>query len=140
MPLARNKVAVIQVARQQLGLTDEDYRAMLSNIAGATSSKDLDDDGFEAVMFRLHQLGFRSTWNKANLGYRGAMATPRQVAKIRHLWGQFTDGKGTDASLGKWLEDKFKVSSLRFLEADPARKVIGALNGMAAKKSVRAAA
>ncbi len=138
--IAKSKIAVIQVARQQLGLSDDDYRNILRNCAGVASSKDLGDDGFEAVMFRFSQLGFRSTWNRTNLGYRADMATPRQVAFIRRLWAEYTDGTGTDASLGKWLESKFKVSSIRFIPASSAQKIIGALKGMQTNKRLRSVA
>lgn len=140
MPLSRNKIAVIQVARQQLGLTEEDYRGILRNCGGVASSKDLSDDGFEAVMFRFSQLGFRSTWNRANLGYRAAMATPRQVAFIRRLWADYTGGTGDDASLGKWLDSKFKVSSVRFVPAASAQKIITALMNMKGRKPTGVAA
>ncbi|HYH19126.1 MAG TPA: regulatory protein GemA [Azospirillum sp.] len=139
MALDSKKSSVIHVAVKQLGMTDEDYRSLLFNIAGVRSSRDLDDSSFDAVMFRFHQLGFRSTWNRANYGYRADMATPRQVAAIRKLWGQFTDGKGTDATLGKWLESRFKVASVRFLTAETARKAMGALNVMVKKKGKVAA-
>lgn len=140
MSISRNKIAVIQVARQQLGLTDEDYRSILNNCGGVGSSKDLCDDGFEAVMFRFSQLGFRSTWNKANFGYRTDMATPRQVAYIRNLWKEYTNGTGDDASLGKWLESKFKVSSVRFIPANCAQKIITALKNMQGRKTTGIAA
>lgn len=140
MSLAANKVAVLQVARRQLALTDDDYRAVLFNIGGVRSSKELTDDAFDAVMFRLSQLGFKSDWNQRNFGYRADKATPRQVALIRHLWDQFTSGEGTDETLGKWMEAKFKISSVRFLRAADARKVIGALTAMNAKPKKRKAA
>lgn len=138
--ITHSKIAVIQVARQQLGLSEDDYRSILWNHAGVASSKDLDDNGFEAVMFRLSELGFRSTWNQANLGYRAGMATPRQIAFIRRLWSEYTNGEGTDAALGKWLESKFKVSSIRFIPADRAQKIIGALKSMKANKVTKGAA
>lgn len=134
MALTKKQRAVIHVARAQLGLTESDYRAILVNIAGVESSTELSDDGFEAIMFRFRELGFVSTWNRKNFGYRPGMATPRQVALIRELWASYTDRQGTDASLGIWLDRKFKVSSLRFLPGDTARKVIGALKSMTAAK------
>ncbi len=134
MALTQKHYSVIHVAKAQLGLSDADYRAILLSIAGVESCTQLSDAGFEAVMFRFQELGFVSTWNRANFGYRPGMATPRQVAMIRELWADFTDGQGTDATLGKWLESKFHVSSLRFLPADTARKAIGALKAMTAKR------
>lgn len=135
MALTHKHYSVIHVAKAQLGLSDANYRAILMGVAGVDSSTELSDAGFEAVMFRFQELGFASTWNRKNFGYRPGMATPRQVAMIRELWADFTDGQGTDATLGKWLDSKFHVSSLRFLPSEMARKVIGALKRMTARTS-----
>ena len=67
------------------------------------------------------------------------MATERQVVLIRKLWGDFTGGTGTDVTLGKWLDRTFKVSSIRFVNAETARKAIGALNAMARKTAAAGA-
>lgn len=88
--------------------------------------------------FHFTRLGFISTWNKRNLGYRAGMATPRQVAMIRALWGKFTGGQCDDARLGKWLESKFKVSALRFLDSQTAHKACGALKRMTDKQAGKA--
>jgi len=134
MIMTKEKLAVIHLAKKQLGLSDEAYRQMLSELAGVESAKDLGEHGFEAVMFRFYRMGFQSTWNKRNLGYRRATASPRQVAMIKTLWHQFTEGQGDEASLGKWLEGKFKVSSVRFLDAKTAHKACGALKRMTDKR------
>jgi hypothetical protein len=61
---------------------------------------------------------------------RTGMASPGQTSFIRQLWAECTQGAGTDATLGKWLERQFGVSSLRFVSADLAPKVIGGLKAM----------
>lgn len=134
--MTREKLAVLHVAKKQLGLSDEEYRDILNNFAGVTSAKDLAEHGFEAVMFHFAKLGFKSDWNAKNLGYRSGMASPRQIAMIRKLWALFTNGQGDDASLGKWLEGKFKVSAIRFLDNQSAHKAVGALKRMTANKSL----
>lgn len=133
MSLDKSKLALIHVARKQLGMEEDVYRAMLFHVAGVNSSRDLDDTGFDLIMRHFETIGFQSDWNRANLGYRRGMASPGQVALLRDLWSTFTSGTGTDASLGKWLEGRFKVSALRFLTAEVARKAIGALQKMTAK-------
>jgi phage gp16-like protein len=128
--MTREKLAVLRVAQRQLGLAEDEYRDILRESGQVESAKDLTEHGFEAVMFQFFQMGFISTWNRQHFGYRAGMATPRQVAMVRKLWGIFTKGEGDDASLGKWLAAKFHVSSIRFLNADTARKVCGALKQM----------
>lgn len=136
----RKKIALIQVAKTQLGLTDDDYRAVLKRYGNADSSKDLDDAGFTAVMAHFERCGFTSTAKKRNFGnQRPGMASASQVAKIRTLWSAFTEGTGTDATLGKWLDRTFKVSSIRFVTVETAKKAIGALTAMADKKAAPAA-
>ncbi|MEI7606696.1 MAG: regulatory protein GemA [Rhodospirillaceae bacterium] len=127
------KIALIRVAKSQLGLNDDDYRAVLKRCGNVDSSKDLDLTGFKAVMSYFEQCGFKSTSKKRNFGNRPGMATEKQVVLIRKLWGDFTGGTGTDVTLGKWLDRTFKVSSIRFVNAETARKAIGALTAMARK-------
>lgn len=133
--MTREKLAVLHIAKKKLGLSDDEYRETLNNFAGVMSSKDLSEHGFEAVMFHFCSLGFKSDWNTKNFGYRAGMASPRQIAMIRELWKSFTGDQGDDVSLGKWLEGKFKVSAIRFLDNQSAHKAIGALKRMTANKS-----
>jgi hypothetical protein len=139
VPLADSKVRLIHVARRQLGLAEEDYRSILSLYGGVSSATMLDQDGFTAVMDRFAALGFHSMSKRRPLPVRVGMASPGQVQFIRQLWAEFTQGAGTDASLGTWLERQFKVSALRFVTAELAPKVIAALKVMKTKKAQRAA-
>jgi hypothetical protein len=132
MAIAQKQISLIHVAKSRLGLSDEVYRDILQKVAGVGSSKELDAAGFVAVMDYMEQLGFSSPARARFNGYglRRNMATPAQVRYIRGLWEQFTDGRGTDAALGKWLRNKFGVEALRFIDADLAPKVITALRKM----------
>lgn len=118
-------------------MDDESYRALLRRIAGVESSKQLDMTNFEIVMLEFDRLGFKSDFSKANFGHRPGMATAKQVAFIRKLWADFTDGQGTDSALGKWLQSRFGVSALRFLDAESARKAIGGLANMNSRRSAK---
>jgi hypothetical protein len=140
MTLPRSKLAIVHVAAKQLGLADDDYRALLRRLGGVDSASRLDQAGFDAVMWRLAELGFKSTSPRRPPPLRAGMASPPQTQLIRHLWATYTDGQGTDASLGKWLDGRFKVSALRFVDAGLARKAIAALRHMMAKQARKAAA
>jgi len=135
--LPDGKLRLIHVARRQLDLAEDDYRAILSLYGGVNSATMLDQAGFTSVMARFGELGFRSTSSRRPLPARSGMASPGQVQLIRQLWAEFTEGEGTDATLGKWLERTFKVSALRFVTADLAFKTIGGLKGMKGKQRAR---
>ncbi len=138
MSLTQKQASLIHIAKGQLGLTDEDYRAILSSVAGVQSATQLDNRGFDRLMERFAELGFKSTSRRKPIGTRSGMATNAQVAIIRNLWGQFTNGEGDDTTLGKWLEGRFKVSAVRFLTAELAPKAIAALKNMCARTQPKA--
>ena len=139
MTLSTSKLSIIHVAKSQLGLDDAAYRDLLWNLTGVRSSRELTQGGFELLMQRFAELGFKSTSRLKPLPARSGMATPAQVQKMRALWAEFTDGQGTDLSLGKWLDSHFKVSSVRFVDAELAQSVIGGMVKMAKAKASRAA-
>ena len=76
-------------------------------------------------------LGFAPLEAKGpNYGERPGMASFAQLELIRTIWREYTHGTGTEASLCKWLERSFKITSLRFLTMTDARKAITALKPM----------
>jgi len=134
--IQRDKLALIHVAKSRLQLDDADYRALLARVAGVDSSRDLDDAGFARVMDEFARLGFVSDAVRENLGRRHPlMASPGQVRELRRLWTEYTDGKGDDRSLGKWLDRQGWAKALRFLPAHNAQKAIGALVRMTERKA-----
>lgn len=139
MALDRKKIALIHVAKKQIGLTEDDYRAILSQYGRAGSAADLSPEGFKRVMARLEGLGFKSTSTARPLPDRAGMASAEQTSLMRHLWHEFTNGQGTDATFGKWLEGRFKLSSIRFINARTAPKVIAALRAMVKRRAGKAA-
>ncbi|MGS4946972.1 regulatory protein GemA [Meridianimarinicoccus sp. RP-17] len=130
MPLSTKQLALIHVAKAKLGITEDQYRACLVQIAGVESSKDLDRGGFEALMGFFEYMGFKPLNPRgAVYGDRPGFASSAQVQLIRELWFEYTGG-GQDDTLNKWLLRTFKVSSLRFLKMEQARKAITALKAM----------
>jgi hypothetical protein len=134
--ISNDKKAVIHVARSQVAMDEASYRLMLERVAGVTSSSDLDEAGFTAVMAEFERLGFRSTNGRAQKQQREGMATPAQIGKIRWLWKSYT-GKDDEHALGRWLEKHFHVSHLRFLEDWRAGKAIAILLKMQAHPNAK---
>lgn len=50
MGLSAQKLAVIHIAKKELGLSEEMYREILRKAAGVESAKDLDEEGFRKLM------------------------------------------------------------------------------------------
>ena len=128
--LTHKQISLIHLAKAQLSLDDDVYRAILKQIGGVDSSKDLDRLGFEAVMKYFNAWGFRSTWIRRTYGHRHGMATPGQVEYIHKLWQQYHGGND-EVALNKWLQHSFKISALRFVDRKIAGKAITALKQMA---------
>lgn len=59
-----SQLALIHVAKKELGLQEEDYRSILELYGGVNSAKHLTLEGFERVMGHLERLGFKSTNSK----------------------------------------------------------------------------
>lgn len=54
-----NVIAVINIARQQLGMADADYRAMLVRVTGRSSLRAMTPGQHRAVLEEMKRLGFR---------------------------------------------------------------------------------
>jgi len=137
--LPKPKIALVQVARKQLALSDEDYHAELRNIGGVTSSKALDVRGFNDLMDRFGQLGFVSRRTAEGGGPRVDRASPAQVQLIRHLWIDLTV-TGTEQGLSRWLAKHRKISAVQFLTPTQAALVIGAMRKWQDRKTAADAA
>jgi hypothetical protein len=134
--ITKKQIALLHVAKRDLGMADDDYRAILARFGRVESAADLDAKGFYAVMKYFTALGFRSTWTKRTFGYRPTMATPPQIDLIRSLWRKFSGSEDAeDIELNKWLDRYQKVSSLRFVDNKKAAKVIFALKAMSKRQN-----
>ncbi len=131
------QLALLRVAKQQLAMSEEDYRALLRQYGHVESAKDLSREGFDAVMEEFSRKGFESTSRRQALGRLGfMMASEGQRAHILKCWGLVTDGLGTPQTLNKWLSNRFDVTALRFLDPTKARQVIAALHSWCAKRGI----
>lgn len=59
MSIGRKKKALVHIAKGDLDLDDESYRQILKGVAGVDSSTQLTVEGFEKVMKRFQEMGFR---------------------------------------------------------------------------------
>lgn len=134
--LQRRHLAVLAIARKQLGLSEREWRDVLVCFAGVTSARDLKVEEFHVIMGYFDYLGFQPTTPRGeDFGDRPGMASYAQLSLIRTLWAEYTRGRGDEDTLSKWLQRSFKRSSLRFVTAGDAQRIITALKEMKARAS-----
>jgi len=69
----------IHIAKKQLGMDDDTYRAMLLSIGGVKSSKDLSPEGIDKVVKHLESIG--AAFTKANKAGRAPHSLNSQSNK-----------------------------------------------------------
>jgi hypothetical protein len=57
--IGRKKKALVHIAKEDLHLDEESYRRILKGVAGVESSAQLNREGFEKVMRRFQEMGFK---------------------------------------------------------------------------------
>jgi hypothetical protein len=59
MGISLKKKALVHIAKEDLHLDEESYRQILKSVAGVESSTQLSQEGFQRVMRRFQEMGFR---------------------------------------------------------------------------------
>ena len=87
-------IRLIHIAKQQVGMSDNDYRALLANVSrGKTSSKDLTAEQLETVLRHMKAQGFEVSQSPSRAEEWQGFAT--QYDKLRDLWKKlYAEGKG----------------------------------------------
>lgn len=135
--MTKEQLAVIHQAKKFCGWDEPMYRAVLRELGGVASAKDLSPEGFDLVMEYAASFGFKSTWRQRTFGHRPGMATPKQIDLIRDLWREFSGGDDAGA-LNHWLEKFHRCTALRFADSAVAHGAITALKRMVARKKAKA--
>ncbi|ALF02123.1 regulatory protein GemA [Salipiger abyssi] len=76
-----NHTAIINIARKELGIEEEDYRDLLGRVTGQTSLRVMSDSQKHAVIDELKRLGF-----KPKQGNRRPRAARSDVRYCHVLW------------------------------------------------------
>nr|DAJ60635.1 MAG TPA: Protein of unknown function (DUF1018) [Caudoviricetes sp.] len=86
-------IRLIHIAKQQVGMSDNDYRALLANVSrGKTSSKDLTAEQLETVLRHMKAQGFEVSQSPSRAEEWQGFAT--QYDKLRDLWKKlYAEGK-----------------------------------------------
>lgn len=124
-------IQLIHVARNELGLSEEDYRTVLDGAAGKTSCSEMTLFELEKSLDALKALGFRVKKMPVREVEVGA-ANREQIEYIKGMWECCARVK-TDKALTAFVRRLTGAQHLRFLDVKNAQKVILALREMMAK-------
>jgi|GEM_PF-810803 len=134
-----NHIAAIHTLKSKLGLSDDDYRALLFEKTGKRSSKDCNQAERRLVREHLARLaekmGLQQPTRRRPLSETAFVQAKQQASprerKVWVLWHQLhRDGKvhnPSRAALDAWVERTAHVSSLRFCNAAQLDTLIEAL-------------
>ncbi len=118
--LRKRELAQIHIARQQLGMDDDTYRAMLWTVARVKSAADLDWAGRKQVLDHCKAKGFKIKSRPAPAKSKAAL-----VAKIRALL--IAAGNRPDAYADGMARRMFKVERFGWCTHQQLGKLIAAL-------------
>ncbi|MCA3349629.1 MAG: regulatory protein GemA [Roseomonas sp.] len=135
-------IAKIHLAKKQLALAEESYRAILERITGLDSAGKMRVDQLDAVLREFARLG----WRPKPAAKRSAQP---QIRMIHAVWADICrlQGRGDEAALRAFVRRQTKteehpdgVDSAEFLNAAMANRVLEGLKAWRARLQRDAAA
>lgn len=133
----RAAVAKVQIARKELGLDEDTYRAMLERITGRTSAADCDDRQLGDVLDEMKAKGWKPKVVQGGRTARrtSAAADHPSAKKARALWlslwhlGEVRDP--AESALEAFARRQLGVDRLQWADQTQCYKLIEALKAMA---------
>jgi phage gp16-like protein len=117
-------IRLIHVAKRDLDMPDDSYRAILLQIASKASAADLTIPELERVLEHMKRCGFKV---RSERGER-QQADDRQSKMIRGLWLELADRgvvrNASEAALASFAKRITGVDSLQWLSSPQASKLI----------------
>lgn len=117
-------LAKIHIAKKQLGLDDETYRAMLLQHGGVNSSKDLTAEGAARVLAHLERSGFKPAPGKHGKRPKSKPGCSALMDKVEAL---LADAKRPWAYANGMAKRMFRVDQVGWLDAVQLGKLVAAL-------------
>lgn len=126
-------IAAIHVAKKQLGLDDDTYRALLIRLTGKTSAGDMTETERNKVVSELRRQGFKPASSGTRKPLEGRFAKKLQALWIAG-WNLGVVDNRDDAALLAFVKRQSGLDHVRFLhDAEDASKAIEALKAWLAR-------
>jgi len=129
----RGMIAKLHVAKAQIGMAEDAYRALLQRVAGVDSSRVASDSQLLALVAEMRRLGFKEP---------RPVSEKLHVRKIWALWRGMAPllDDGSDAALRSFCRRQTGLTDPEWLDGKQAAKVIEGLKAwgvrLAAEKQV----
>lgn len=122
----KTELALIHLAKRDLGLDDETYRAALMAIGRVTSAAHLDQHGRQQLIRHFESRGWKRAKRRSTKRHPGVPAHSRAalVSKIEAQLVVLTEEWSYADSIAKRM---FKVDSVRFCDDQRLPKIVAAL-------------
>lgn len=124
--IKRREIQLIHIAKGELGMDEDTYRAMLFAVARVRSSSDLDWTGRKKVLDHMKACGFKVKRSPANKN-----AIEPEYRKVRALWTSLHKmgaiEHDTDEAVRAYIKRIVNVDDFRFANGHQARTVIESL-------------
>jgi phage gp16-like protein len=121
--LRKTMLAKIHVAKKDLGLSDDAYRAILAEVGGGESAGDLDLGGLNDVLFHMQKLGFEPKRSKKTGSLPEAKA-----GQIKRIWAQcYSMGRPVPAYADGMAKKMFGIARIQWCDPDQLRRISAAL-------------
>ncbi len=124
--IPRGKLAQIHIAKAQLGLSDDEYRAILARTAGVSSAKQLTNRNVGNVLAEFQRLGWQPKPAK-----KAGRKAPRPPATRQVVMGKIeallADAKRPWAYADGMARHMFKIERVDWLDDDQLQRLMQAL-------------
>ena len=124
-------IQLIHIAKSQIGLSDEDYRAVLESTAKKISCSEMTLFELNEVLKAMKKLGFKVKKLETREEEIGWDASKAQMDYIKGMWERVAHDK-SDRALYKFIKRITGADHPRFMTAKDSQKVIIALRKMMA--------
>ncbi|WP_448646771.1 gp16 family protein [Pseudomonas mohnii] len=126
MSIRNLQLSKIHIAKKDLGLDDETYRALLARVAGVRSAKDLNPRQIGAVLAEFGRLGWESTPAKKH-GRKAPTAAPDRAKLVGKIEAFLAEAKRSWAYADGMAMRMFKVERVEWCEPGQLVKLVAAL-------------
>lgn len=120
------QLSKIHIARKDLGLDDETYRALLARVAGVRSAKGLNARQMGAVLAEFERLGWQAK-PAATMGRKAPSPAADRAKLVGKVEAFLAEAKRSWAYADGMALRMFKVERVEWLDAGQLHRLVAAL-------------